>query len=230
MRHRLAALVFVLATPVLAQERPAEDLARDAARKPAEMIAFAGIKPGSHVADMIPGGGYFTRVFAIAAGPTGKVTAIVPPAAEKLDPASAKMVRDMPAKGFGNVTVVPGPTDLAPGSIDVFWTAQNYHDLHNALPPEGVVGFNKAVLAALKPGGVYVVVDHAAADGSGLAATKTLHRIDPAAITAGVVAAGFKADGTSEVLRNPADPRTAIVFDPAIRGKTDQVVLRFRKP
>lgn len=227
----LAAALAITAAPAFAQTRPADEVARDAARKPADMVAFAGIKPGAVVVDMIPGGGYFTRVFSAATGPGGKVVAIIPPQAEKLYPEPSKAIRAMATTGWPNVSVVSAPTDPSlAGTADVFWTAQNYHDLHNSLPPEGVIGFNKAVFATLKPGGRYVIVDHAGKDGTGLTQTNTLHRIDPAMIKAEVTAAGFVFDGESDVLRNPADPRTAIVFDPAIRGKTDQIVYRFRKP
>ena len=233
MKSIIGALVLAVAIPGLlaAQERPAAEVARDAARKPAEMVAFAGVKPGQTVADMIPGGGYFTRVFSLAVGPNGKVIAIIPAAAEAAYPEPSKAIRAMGANGWQNVSVVASPLDPAVmGKLDMFWTAQNYHDLHNSQTPEQVIGFNKAVFAALKPGGVYVVVDHAAADGTGLTATKTLHRIDPAAIKAEVTAAGFTFDGESAALRNPEDPKTANVFDPTIRGKTDQIVYRFKKP
>jgi predicted methyltransferase len=230
MRFVVAAIVMALAAPSLAQERPAADVARDAARKPADMVTFAGVKPGDTVADFIPGGGYFTRVFSAAVGPKGQVFAVIPAAAEAAYPEPSKALRAMATNGWPNVAVVNSPVDPAVlGKVDVFWTAQNYHDLHNSQSAEQILGFNKAVFAALKPGGVYVVVDHAAADGSGVAATNTLHRIDPAVIKAEVTAAGFTFDGESRVLRNPADPRTANVFDPAIRGKTDQVVYRFKK-
>ena len=226
------AIILSLGAPALAATpaRPAEDTARDADRKPADMVAFAGIKPGSQVADMIPGGGYFTRVFSIAVGPTGHVTAIIPAAAETAYADKSKAVHDLPTTGYPNVSVVASPADPAlAGKLDVFWTAQNYHDLHNSLPPEGVIGFNKAVFATLKPGGVYIIVDHAA-PGTGLAATKTLHRIDPATVKAEVVAAGFTFDGESTVLANAADPHSANVFDPTVRGHTDQFAYRFRKP
>ncbi|KPF73191.1 hypothetical protein IP88_09690 [alpha proteobacterium AAP81b] len=227
----LLAAVAAMAAPLAAADRPADDLARDAARKPTDMVAFAGIKPGMTVVDMIPGGGYFTRVFSNAVGAGGKVVAVIPAEAEKAYPEPSKAIRAMATTGWPNVSVVSSPVDPAlAGKADVFWTAQNYHDLHNGLPPEGVIGFNKAVFGVLKPGGAYIVVDHAAKDGSGLANTKDLHRIDPATIKAEVIAAGFSFEGESAVLRNPADPRTANVFDPAIRGKTDQVVYRFRKP
>lgn len=233
MRHLpiIAALAVVAAAPSLAAPRPAEDVARDAARKPADMVAFAGIKPGDTVVDMIPGGGYFTRVFSDAVGAGGKVVAVIPPQAEAAYPEPSKAIRAMAGNGWPNVSVVSSPVDPAiAGKADVFWTAQNYHDLHNGLPPEGVIGFNKAVFATLKPGGRYVIVDHAGKDGTGLAETKTLHRIDPAVIKQEALAAGFVFDGESNVLRNPADPKSANVFDPAIRGKTDQVVYKFKKP
>ncbi|KAB7646246.1 class I SAM-dependent methyltransferase [Polymorphobacter fuscus] len=227
------ALVLALALPaaLAAQERPAADVARDAARKPDAMVAFAGVKPGDTVADMIPGAGYFTRVFSRAVGPGGKVFAIIPAQAEAAYPEPSKAIRAMAGGGWPNVAVVSSPLDPAVvGKLDLFWTAQNYHDLHNSQTPEQVIAFNKAVFAALKPGGTYVIVDHAGRDGSGRTETKTLHRIDPAVIRSEAEAAGFRFDGESPALRNSADPRTANVFDPAIRGKTDQIAYRFRKP
>jgi predicted methyltransferase len=108
------------------------------------------------------------------------------------------------------------------------FTAQNYHDLHNF--PVDVVAFNRTILDSLKPGGLYVVLDHSAPAGSGLADTKTLHRIDADVVKQEVTAAGFEFVGASDVLANAADSRTAAVFDPSIRGKTDQFILKFRKP
>lgn len=225
----LAALV---AAPGFAEGvRPAADIARDAVRKPQEMVVFAKVVPGAKVVDIIAGGGYFTRVFAQAVGPTGKVTAIVPPSAAQLDPASAKAVNELAADtSYGNVAVAPAIDATMNASFDVAWTAQNYHDLHVFLPAAGVAAFNKQVFGALKPGGLYVVLDHAAAAGSGVSVAKTLHRIDPAVVKAEVVAAGFVFEGESRTLLNPADPHTAAIFDPAIRGRTDQFVYRFRKP
>lgn len=231
MKYLAAALIIVSALPAIAQQRPAEDVARDAARKPMEMVAFAGIKPGQTVGDFLPGGGYFTRIFSTAVGKTGKVVGVVPAAADAANPARFKAVRELASNGWANVSFATFPLDAkAVGSFDLFWTAQNYHDLHNSMTPEAVIEFNKAVLAALKPGGTYVVIDHVALPGSGLAATSTLHRIDPDIIKAEVTAAGFKFDGESQVLRNPGDPRNVGVRDPAIRGETDQVVYRFKKP
>lgn len=195
------------------------------------MIAFAGIKPGDKVGDLIPGGGYFTRVFSSAVGPRGTVFALVPAAQAKSNPKALTGVQTIAADpGYGNVKAVAwDPATPLAEPLDVVWTAQNYHDLHNA-PAGAVEGLNRAVFAALKPGGVYVVLDHAAAAGSGVSATKTLHRIDPSVVKSEVTAAGFTYEGESAALRSTADPHTAGVFDPTIRGRTDQFVYKFRKP
>jgi len=212
--------------------RPAADRDRDAERKPAEMLAFAGVKPGMVVIDMIPGGGYFTRLFSDVVGPTGKVVAYAPDEflakyAKALNGATAVAAEP----NHKNVQVLHDPA-LAPGPAniaDVVWTSQNYHDLHNVAGLD-VVAYNKVLYGIVRPGGVYIVLDHSAPAGSGTADTDTLHRIDAATVRKEVEAAGFVFDGESKALANPADPRTAAVFDPAIRGHTDQFVLRFRKP
>jgi predicted methyltransferase len=223
-----------IAAAVADKGRPAADVARDAERKPQEMLVFAGVKPGMTVVDFLPGGGYFTRIFAKAVGPKGVVYAVYPPPRAAADPAkpaptpAAETIAADPA--YANVKPVKTPlsTPSLPSGVDVFWTSQNYHDLHN-VPGLDMVGFNRAVFAALKPGGIYVVLDHAATPGDPQV-TQTLHRIDPAVVRKEVEAAGFKFDGESPVLRNPADDHTKKVFDPAIRGHTDQFVYRFRKP
>ena len=219
----------VISAAVADASRPEADKARDANRKPAEVIAFAGLRPGDKVADLIPGSGYFTRIFAKVVGPTGKVYAAVP-----LALASRPGVMDnLNAIAKDNPNVWAGPIDYAklefPEPLDMVWTSENYHDFHN-IPNGDVVALNQVIFKALKPGGVYLVVDHAAAAGSPLTVADTLHRIDPAIVKQEVAAAGFKFDGESPVLRNPADPHTALVFDPSIRGKTDQFVYKFSKP
>jgi predicted methyltransferase len=117
-----------------------------------------------------------------------------------------------------------------PEKAELVWTSQNYHDLHLARLNLDVAAVNRAVYEALKPGGLYVIVDHAAAAGTGLDVPDKLHRIDPAIVRREVEAAGFRFEGESTVLRNPADDHTLLVFDPAIRGHTDQFVFKFRKP
>ncbi len=229
-----AVVAFGAAMPLAAAGRPEADIARDAERKPAEMVAFAGVKAGQTVVDMLPGGGYFTRIFSSAVGARGRVIALIPTSLAERKPDAVTGMRALAAEpGVGNVTVtVSSLASIAPAdSVDVVWTAQNYHDLHSpALPADTLAFVNRAVFAALKPGGVYVVVDHAAGRGSGLHDVNTLHRIDPAFVKAEVIKAGFRFDAESRILANPSDDHAAKVFDPAIRGRTDQFVLRFRKP
>jgi predicted methyltransferase len=133
---------------------------------------------------------------------------------------------------YGNITQVPfSLTRLTtPEPVDMVFTAQNYHDLHLARFKADVVAFDKQLFADLKPGGLLIIEDHAAEPGSGLRDPDKLHRIDEAVVKQEVESAGFKLVGESNVLRNPNDPRTALVFDPSIRGHTDQFVLKFRKP
>ncbi|MDE1939282.1 MAG: class I SAM-dependent methyltransferase [Alphaproteobacteria bacterium] len=212
--------------------RPQADVQRDAERKPADMLIFAGIKPGMHVMDMIPGGGYFTRIFAKAVGPTGWVYSFQPTELDHFSkdkkPAIYAVAADYP-----NVSVIHESINKlsAPEALDVVWTSQNYHDLKDPFfAPADTALVNKAVYDALRPGGIYIVLDHSAPKGSGISDTDTLHRIDEAVVKKEVEAAGFKLIGESNVLRNPKDPRTIKVFDPSIRGHTDQFILKFQKP
>ncbi|MBO9557705.1 MAG: class I SAM-dependent methyltransferase [Caulobacter sp.] len=223
-----ANLTAALADPA----RPAADTARDAARHPAEILALANIKPGAKVADLMMGGGYFTRILSAAVGPTGTVYAYQPDEFIKF---KASYGEDQKAVAAAYKNVTPLNSSLSaldlPDGLDAAITVQNYHDLHlKPFPTDTAAKLNAEVFKSLKPGGVFLVVDHYAADGSGLDAPDKLHRIDIAAVKSEVEAAGFKLAGQSDVLRNPADPRTASVFDPSIRGKTDQFVLKFVKP
>ncbi len=215
--------------------RPDADRQRDAARKPGEILAFAGVKPGALIAELIPGGGYFTRLFSKAAGTSGHVYALVPaplPDAPADVPDFAARVKALAADPhYANVSVVVEPfSQLAvPAPVDLVWTSQNYHDLHN-FPGLDLGMFNKMVFDDLKPGGIYLILDHSAEPGSGARDTKTLHRIDPDTVKAEVLAAGFVFVGSSDLLRRPGDSRRVKVFDPSVRGNTDQFILKFRKP
>jgi predicted methyltransferase len=230
-----AVLADPVPTPIAAaisdSGRPAEDTARDAARKPAEMLLFAGIKPGASVLELLPGGGYFTRIFSKAVGPNGHVYAAVPdPKSADAEPAAAAIAQ---LPGYSNISVVTFTPDAlkALPPLDVIWTSQNYHDLHLSRVHADMAALDKLWFAMLRPSGVVVIVDHAALPGAPPVETADkLHRIDPAVVRSEMEAAGFVLDSESDVLRNPADPHTAIVFDPSIRGKTDQFVYRFRKP
>ncbi len=211
--------------------RPEADSKRDADRKPAEMLEFAGVKAGSKVADFIPGGGYFTRIFAKAVGPKGKVFVITnpPPANAPTPPAIFGIAAD---PQYGNITVVQtGIASFAlPEQVDVFWTSQNYHDLFARARNVDISKVDKLIYDAIKPGGVFIVLDHAAAPGTPIDPDDKLHRIDPAHVKKQLESSGFKFESESKVLANPADDHTKTVFDPAIRGHTDQFILKFRKP
>jgi predicted methyltransferase len=224
-----------LAAAVADPARPAADVERDVNRKPAETLEFAGLKPGFKVAELLPGGGYFTRIISKAVGSTGHVYALVPaprPDAPADAPDFAARVKAIAADpNYSNVSVVIEPfAELkTPEPVDLVWTSQNYHDLHN-LPGLNLTVFNQMVFEALKPGGIYLILDHSSVPGAGIGVTATLHRIDPKTVKEEVLAAGFQFVGSSDLLHRPSDPRTAKVFDPSIRGRTDQFILEFRKP
>ncbi len=238
------ALVLTLALPAAAQPvgpalkaaiadpgRPATDVAKDAARKPGEVLAFAGVRPGMKVADFIMGGGYFTRILAKAVGPTGKVYAYQPAEFIAFRPAYGE---EQKAAAAPYANVVPISTGMAatqfPEPLDLIFTAQNYHDMHLKAVPAGAAELILAgLMQQLKPGGTLLVIDHVA-NADAADAPNLLHRIDPAVMRAEVERAGFRFDGESSLLRNPADPHTSLVFAPDIRGRTDQVVYRFKKP
>ena len=237
MRTMIAAIAAgVLLTAGLAAsaapDQASADAMTDPAMKRAEVIAFIGVKPGDKVADVMTG--RFLRALSAAVGPTGKVYAVEPAELVKAHPEIMGILKGLTADpAYANVVLSTPAIDspALPTGLDAVFIRQDYHDLHDKfMGPADVAAFNRHVFAALKPGGVFVVLDHAAAAGSGLRDTDTLHRIDPAAVKTEVTAAGFVFDGESAVLSNPADDRSKMVFDPAIRGHTDQFLYRFRKP
>jgi len=206
----------------------AADAKNDERRKGAEIVAFSTAKPGDKVLELIPGGGYFTRLFSKVVGSQGRVYAVWPNEYDEKADAVKGIVKD-----YGNVDLLMQPAAklTAPQPVDVVFTSQNYHDYPDKfMGPTDLKVLNAAVLAALKPGGVYIIVDHSAELGSGLRDTDTVHRIDETAVKQQAVAAGFEYVGESDVLRNKSDDRKTNVFNPAIRGRTDQFVYKFRKP
>ncbi len=201
----------------------------DPAWKAPEIIEFIGLKKGDKIADIVAG--RLTASFAQAVGPSGKVYAIETAEVVKAHPQVLVQMKAL-ANQSPNVILSAEPVaSPLPSGLDAVFIRQNYHDLYDRfMGPADVPAFNKGVFAALKPGGVYVVLDHAATAGSGIGATDTLHRIDPARVKADVLAAGFRLDGESAILENKADDHTKNVFDPAVRGHTDQFLIRFKKP
>ena len=214
-----------LAAAVASAERTEADKARDADRKPAEVLAFAGVRPGWKVAEISPGAGYFTRLLSLIVGERGYVYTNTP------RPAPAVLAWAQRHPNVSLSKVAPGGA-LAPEPVDLVWTTQNYHDFKNQKvgDTDAATLTNRAAFAALKPGGVYLVGDHQGAPGSGATQTSTLHRIEDAAVIREVEAAGFRLEARGTMLRHPADDHTQKVFETGVRGRTDQFVLKFRKP
>ena len=229
-----AAVVPAYVTTAINDPARKADAGDDTRRQIAAVMTFAGVKPGDKVLELVPGSGYWTRVFSGIVGPSGRVYTVWPDEMNKFSAESfAEWTKLIGTRYYKNVLLLKEPAAKlsAPEKVDVAFTSQNYHDYHDPfMGPVDMASFNKQVYDELKPGGVYVIIDHVAPDGSGAADTNTLHRIDPLLVKKEVEAAGFVFDGESDVLRNPADPHTAKVFDKSIRGHTDQFVYRFRKP
>jgi len=231
----LGGLIYIpqyVTDAVNSSTRPDKDRDRDVNRKPAAVIAFAGIKPGQKVAELMPGGGYFTRLFCQIVGPKGHLYTI------SMIPV---IKRDPPPPDAGTATPTPNPCTTIraasqsaadfklPHDLDVVWTSENYHDLHNAFfgKPD-MQAFDRVIFEALKPGGIFIVEDHVAEAGSGARDTETLHRIDPELVKQEVTSVGFVLEADSELLHNAADPHDAKVFE--LKGRSDKFLFKFRKP
>lgn len=213
------------------QSRPQADRDRDADRKPADTLTFMGVEKGMAVVDVVAAGGYFTEVLSIAVGPRGKVYMQNPPAMLKFrDDAYDKAATERVA-GDRLPNVVRVDSDfpavaIAPGSVDFAITALNLHDVYNRDAAAGEA-FLKSVYDVLKPGGVFGVIDHVGNEGANNA---TLHRMPKQSAVDAAKKAGFTVDAESPLLAHPGDDHTKGVFDPTLRGKTDQFVLKLRKP
>jgi predicted methyltransferase len=212
----------ILADP----NRPEADRVRDSDRKPAEVIAFSGVKPGDKVVELAPGGGYFTRILSGVVGPAGTLYAVARQATPTLQAIAA-------ARTNLKLAIGPAGTIPVPEPVDFVWTTLNYHDFKNVKLEGGgdaALAVDSAAFKALKPGGIYFIVDHEAGKGVGASVTSTLHRIESGLVIREVEAAGFRLEAQSPLLRHPADDHSQKVQETGIRGKTDQFVLRFRKP
>jgi predicted methyltransferase len=222
---------------IASRDRPAADMERDAVAKPRELLAFLGLKPGMRVIDMFAAGGYYTEMLARAVGVKGQVIAYNNPPYAKF--AEKGIAQRYAGNRLGNVRQVTAEVDelqLAPASLDAALFVMSFHDAYwrpadgswNRTDPDEML---RRLYAALKPGGVVVVQDHVANPGGDTAkVVEELHRIDPAVVRSAFERAGFKFDRASEILANPADDHTRLVFDKSIQGKTDQFVYRFSKP
>ncbi|QJB69970.1 class I SAM-dependent methyltransferase [Parasphingorhabdus halotolerans] len=214
------------------ENRSDEDKARDESRKPAEVLAFIGLKTGDTVLDLISSGGWYSVAAAIATGANGKVYAQNPAAALQLrDGAYEKEIAArLEANKLPQIERLNSEiADLGvpDGSIDVAITALNFHDVYNSFGAEAATGMLAAVKAKLKPGGVFGVIDHVGDPDGDNTAT---HRIDPDLAVAAASAAGFMVERNDELLEGTGDEHSKNVFDPAVRGKTDRFILKLTKP
>jgi predicted methyltransferase len=226
-----------LTTAVEKPGRPADAVALDASRKPVQVLAFLGLRKGMQAADIMAGSGYYTEIMARAVGPRGHVAAFEPEGFYKSDEKAAA-TWDALRMRSPNVTLTVYPFDAfsAPDkSLDFTMLHLVYHDLYWESAKFGVpridpAAFLATLFRATKPGGIVGVVDHVGAPGDTRTTVDKLHRIDPETVKADFKAAGFVLEAESPLLHVADDDHGKLVFDPAVRGKTDRFVMRFRKP
>lgn len=215
--------------------RSPDNVKLDEGRKPAELLQFLGLRPGMRVADMFGGNNYWAEILAPAVGPKGRVTVWLPTQfySQKTHDRLSELATAHP-----NVRWQASPfaePNLLPNQFDLMLINLDYHDVYWVSEKRGITRMDpdrwlKIIYAAMKPGGVVGVVDHVGPAGDTREVVNKLHRIDPAVVKADFKRAGFRLEAESNVLRNPADDHSLLVFDPAIRGKTDRFVMKFRKP
>lgn len=224
-----------IAAAVAAPGRPADQVKLDAVRKPVEILRFEGLRRGDIVLDLFGGGGYYSEIMAKAVGPYGGVLAWEP--AGFLNDKARAGWKDLKARtpNVGLIMVSSSAFTLPKDAFDFVMLHLNYHDVYwqsakYGYGPLDPSAFLRTVYQSMKPGAVIAVIDHVGPAGDTRAIVEKLHRIDPATIKSDFKRAGFVLEAESNLLRNPADDHTKLVFDPSIRGVTDRVVYRFRKP
>ena len=226
-----------VAAAVAAPDRPADQVELDASRKPVEVLTFLGLKSGDRVLDVMGGQGYYSEIIGKAVGSKGRVIVLEPPSYmedAKVKAGWAALIQRTP-----NVSLqvgAPGDIKLAPDSLDFVLMHLTYHDTYwesakYKYPRMDPAAFLAKIRAAVRPGGIVGVIDHVGTPGAEpRAEVDKTHRIDPAVISADFAKAGFVLEAESTLLANPADDHGKLVFDPAVRGNTDRVVYKFRRP
>jgi len=231
-----AAQPSAIAAAVASPDRSADNVKLDESRKPAEVLQFLGLRPGMRVADPFGGNFYWAEITGRAVGPTGHVTVWGPQ--QFYTQKTYDTYQAVQAK-LPNVWLRISPfeaPDIPAGKYDFMLINLDYHDVYWESAKRGIPRMDpdqwlKTVYAAMKPGAIVGVIDHVANPNDDPRATvEKLHRIDPNVVKADFKRAGFQLVATSDMLRNPADDHTLLVFDPKIRGKTDRFVFKFRKP
>jgi predicted methyltransferase len=220
-----------IAAAVANPDRPADHRKlMDPLRKPAETLDFSGVQPGMTVGEFYPGGGYFTRMISDVVGPKGHVYGIENDKWKGAVDANKELVASGKWKNVSIDTRPFGTVDF-PKPLDIAWVTQNYHDMKIAkYGTVDTVAFDRAVYKALKPGGIYFILDHQGAPGLTDAQIEKLHRINRDVVVKEVTSAGFKLADEGNFLRRPGDDHTKPIFDESIRGHTDQYALKFVKP
>ncbi|HEY3644201.1 MAG TPA: methyltransferase [Gammaproteobacteria bacterium] len=205
----------------------------DQGRQLAAVMEFAQVKPGQKVVELVPASGYWTRVFSRIVGDKGHVYTIWPDGYQQYVEKSYARWQGLVTTDYKNVSLIRGAaSDLKlPEQADLVFTNQNYHDYHDKfMGPVDMQAFDKKVFDALKPGGLFVIIDNVAPAGSGFADTDTTHRVDPEAVKKEVEAAGFVFDASSDMLKNAGDDHTKVSYEAPMAGKNDLFVFRFKKP
>lgn len=225
------AIPSYVAAAVADKDRPKDDTDRDADRHPAEIMTMTELKPGGRAVDVGPGRtGYYTKIMSRIVGANGKVFMFNPTWVAEKFPVAVEGASILNKAGFTNVegSVQPMAEIKFDQPVDLIFMSQLYHD--QVWQKIDVAKMNKTIFTALKPGGVFFVIDHTGPGVTTVEQIDKTHRIEPALVKQQVLAAGFELVAESDLLKNPADPKTANVFDPSIRGKTDQFVFKFRRP
>jgi len=216
--------------------RLAADLQRDARSRPDAVIPLLQLQPGDRVADIWAGGGYYSELLGTIVGAEGQVLLVNNAAYKQF--ASKALAQRTEGRELPGVVIHDREAedlDLGENQLDAALIVMSYHDIYHvdekngwrAIDPGDFLG---QIYTALKPGGRFLIVDHAAAPGSGKRDAQDLHRIDPEFATADILSHGFILAGSSDALRNPDDDYTVMVFDPSVRGRTDRFILVFTKP
>jgi len=215
---------------VESETRSEQQVARDAGRLPAEVLTLADLNEGDHVAEISTFGQYYTPMLVKAVGPAGKVEMYDMPYLAAFSDGNVGKAGQAFADANENAEYhIVHYSDISfPARLDAVYNILYYHDLEGVDVDTAVM--NRKIFSALKPGGKYVIVDHLAEDGSGWRDSTTIHRIGKEAIVDEITAAGFSLLVDSDILANPEDDRSAMVFSPGMRGGTDRAVLIFQKP
>lgn len=231
----IAAAPAIAGTPaeaIASPSRSGEHRAQDASRNPAAILTFAGYAPGATVADIMAGGGYFSELIADVVGPRGSVIAVNPTSFHEADKWTSVLAAH---RNIATMVSDPRAFQFAPNSLDGLFFHMTYHDFYWQSERFNFPRMDPAVMLAnwfrsVKSGGTVVVIDHVGPAGDPRDVVERLHRIEPAIVRRDFEAAGFVFDGSSDALANAADDHSLLVFDPAIRGRTDRFMMKFRKP